>query len=537
MANKLKQKIQTYIINHFWDGKNSLIRLLAEDNYLQSKGRFFVKKFFNSRLFYLLFIQSISLSETANPEIKTLLTNFFDNKYAHLSEELKIVYLHLLIDCKLGDCSVVEKLLCIAEQTKNKATKYWLTLSIDKILFWNGFDCPQDYYKRRRNLFKEICNLYNLNLNNKKDKVNEKKKKLLFITYLLDDNLRNSVQRVLTMFTNNVDYSKFNVSVLCLDVFCSVLDYNVSNFGIYKNSKHKKHKTRKLLNGKVKLNYINSLTIKSKLKKALRKIEQINPDIIYDLSDETSVASYVYSKAFTTIYEPIRSHSFTSFHKYMIAAKPENVLQQHNFYGYPIEELKFIQWSFPEFKMETEERYKREDYNLGKDDFIMITVGNIPVEDYSFYDMIIKLLEKNQHFCWIIVGAQIPEYLKKYGNSLIEKRRIIDWGYENKLTALYQMCDIFVNPNRTGSSGAIAIAAQQNLPIALTKFSCDAMRWIHEENCVANTYEELKNEIIKLSSNEDYYEDKSKLFKQLVDDICESDKIWKNWNNLLENLE
>ena len=237
-----------------------------------------------------------------------------------------------------------------------------------------------------------------------------------------------------------------------------------------------------------------------------------------------------------TLYSPLRRRVTASFCTHYRTGEKEETERQNLFYKTIMQDVKIIEWSFPEYIMNSPNIYTRGQFSLKAEDFIIVSAGNLPPDDLLFYDTMIDILKSNSEFIWLLVGCEIPQYLEENAKELFSSKKIINWGYENSLNSLYALCNVFVSPDKTGGSGTIAIAAQQNLPLVISDYPSDARRWIKKENCLPNGYTKFKSEIIKLYSKKDYYLAQSKKYKRLVAEASDSKKIWKKFNDILKSL-
>lgn len=537
---KIKSIIKKIILNLFWSGTDSVNFIFTKKDYFEKRAKFFnyiCYKNKNAYRFIFLPLLNLRITDKEIENIKKAQDSFFKNFYSSLNEQAQILLLRIMSELKIDDEKNIERFFEIAENTKNADVKYWITQSVDKIVFWNTLTLPKDFFIRRKVLFKNICDTYLLKKPSKLINQNkEDKKTVCIVTYLMESTIRNSAQRVLLMFAENIDRTLFDVTILCLD---SLYDRksSIANVCGYKKSYKQHEKIEEMFKKTVSIYYCTKNGIKNKLQESLDTIYKINPDVILDMADEYSVTSFIYSQDFKTIYTPLRRRVTAQYCTHYIASAPAQTAEQSKIYCNILNGVKLQEWCFPEYKMPCNVTYTRKQYDLPDKNQILITTGIIPIHDTDFMDILINLLKDNSDISWIIVGlTELPIYLLNNAEELILNKQIINWGYEKNLPALYKICDIFVNPNRTGGSGAIAIAAQQNLPIVITDYPSDALRWIHAENTVTDGYEGFEKEILRLINDKSYYETQSKKFRTLVDDVCESEKIWNDFNKLLVDV-
>ena len=72
------------------------------------------------------------------------------------------------------------------------------------------------------------------------------------------------------------------------------------------------------------------------------------------------------------------------------------------------------------------------------------------------------------------------------------------------------------------------------LPIVMTNFECDPMRWLGRDYSDIDSYVDLFEEISRLESNREYYTEKSNHCRKLIEKAKDSpDK----WNDLINKIE
>ena len=144
---------------------------------------------------------------------KRSLSLFFDGA----SENEKLFIFNFLMIIDLIDDDLSKRMIDFASSTTNKNYRYWVTMNIDKLVFHKQRGYYDDYYIDRKKLFEMIA-LEN-KLEQKQSDENNAKKTICIITYLLDYDLSNSMQRVATMFCNGLRDYYDEINVLSLEPF------------------------------------------------------------------------------------------------------------------------------------------------------------------------------------------------------------------------------------------------------------------------------------------------------------------------------
>ncbi len=539
MLKHILKKLLVFLISQFyWKNNFSLEQFFSDELFFQNKiKKFNYFLFYHKRLYKLIIypiIEEYKKVHNSSINDNELIVSFINKSHPELDERTILCILRLLYELGIEPYLVFTKALEIAQSTEDIFIKYWLIQNIETFAFWETIELPSDYYIRRKKLISDFCNSLSIisPTITKHVRNNSNKKQICIVTYLMGKSLQNSVQRILNMLTNNIDSEYFDISIVCLDSFYCKKD-NIINITGWKNSFNFRKKSKLLLNKNTKVYYSKVSNIKSKIESSLKIIFNINPDLIIDISDEYSISSFYYSKIFQTLYIPLRGRITSTYCTIYKTSDYKETVKQNSYFQNVLADTKIIEWSFPEYIMASDVKYTRNQFGLTNKSFILVSAGILPPNDISFYKTMINILKSNSNYIWIIIGSTIPDFFIKENSNLFTSKRIIDWGFEKNLDSLYKICNVFINPNKTGGSGTIAIAAQQHLPIVLTKYPCDAMRWIKEENCLAG-YEQYEKEIFNLYNDKNYYNFKSNLFYNLVSDACDSKKKWNDFNQILK---
>jgi Glycosyltransferase len=151
---------------------------------------------------------------------------------------------------------------------------------------------------------------------------------------------------------------------------------------------------------------------------------------------------------------------------------------------------------FPEPK----QNKSRGDYELTESQFVMITVGNRLHAEMSleFINEIVNFLIGNDSAVWLLVGFHPTlEFAADY-EGLINSRRIVAIPYEYDLVALYDLCDVFVNPVRYGGGNSVAWAMSRKLPVLQLNIASAGLYFVGRENCIGSKYEAYGRELVRL---------------------------------------
>lgn len=445
-----------------------------------------------------------------------------------ISEDIKILLVNLIYCCRVMDDELCEAVIFFAHSSQIPKYRYWLTLDISKITFALQRGFYKGYYRDRRALLKQIVLELNL-IDNYKRSNNDKiinGDRLCIVTYLLDQSLKNSMQRVAVMFAEGLADKYREICVICQDSFY----VSASEDSIFHTMFRREHSSvyqeaiRNMFPSNVSVFFTQKVNYEDRLQSCLDEINRFKPDVIIDLSDEYSAISYYYSQHYPTYYMPLRNYISSSYYSYIIAEAGVEKIVAANFDLWP---HKVCNWVFPEYVPPVAEAYHRENYDLSYEKYLMLTIGNnSELTIGEFADKICRLLRDYRNLIWILVGSPASSYLHTYYQDLFDHQKIIEWGFENQLSSLCAMCDFLVRPDTTGSSGATAIAALNGLPIVMTKFLSDSTRWLGLDYSQNDNYADLAEEIIRLMTSREYYQERKNITLEKIKSAVNSNEKW-----------
>lgn len=256
--------------------------------------------------------------------------------------------------------------------------------------------------------------------------------------------------------------------------------------------------------------YVYSNTDKSirrRLKKNIEIISMFEPSVIFDWSQGYSVEIVKLCKIFQVLKAPVYGHDYGTFCNLFITRNLEKT--ESDFLKYGLDGMgKFIQLSLGNLPEErnTGLNYERKNMGFSEDDFLIVTVGNrlyYEVDD-TLIKAICRILLKNRDLKWLLVGDIPVSDIQEY-NDLIADRRVILWGYEKNLESLYRICNVYLQPNRTGGGVSIRQAMRQSLPVIMSDFPCDAFWQIERTHIVHGGYEDVADRIEHLARDKGMY--------------------------------
>ena len=473
----------------------------------------------------------------ADNNFKVQLRNIWIEVFEQSDEELKYFVTKMFFLTELVDQEIAKRIMSFAASTSNIDYRYWTTMDISNVLFNTQNGIYKGFYSERKELLKKIA----IDGNYKYDQGMSRKKAnnvLGIVVYQLEPNMQNSAFRCLKMIVDGVAKYFEQIYIISTDSFyTSSSDISPATI-YYKYSKlcssEVVTKCKAFFDEKIKIVSINNGDYMKRNQDVLTWIYSISPETIIDLTDEFSPISYFYSKDYTTFYIPLRAGISSSFYSYQLGPKWRLEAMSKK-YGEQVDMVKAIEWSFPEYLPQMVECYDRSNMGLNIDSFIIVSAAYVSkICSDEFCDKICKLLKNNSNFVWLIVGDTAPAYIHNYYGELITSNQIIEKSYESNLFALFKLCNLYLRTEVTGGSGSTAIAAMAGLPIVMTDYLCDPMRWLGSDYSKISNLDQLVDEIETLYKDSEYYEIKKQQCQMLAYEAVDAEK---KWSALLEIMK
>ena len=159
-------------------------------------------------------------------------------------------------------------------------------------------------------------------------------------------------------------------------------------------------------------------------------------------------------------------------------------------------------------------KIKRADYNMSKDDFIIVTVGNrLDAEiDSKFAEGMRKLLQKYSNIKWLLIGIEQHKIINSTFQDVFNQVKFI--SYAQNLMDVYSISDVYANPFREGGGISIAMAMEAGLPVANLIGKNDGNVYVPEGK--AQPLKSYFNYIEQLSIQRAFYLNESQIFQKKI---------------------
>lgn len=433
----------------------------------------------------------------------------------------KIFFLSLLAMLRVESALVSEEFMATLLADQNNII-YHYTI-IYNMLFYNSRDlmkhCEDYYYANREEIIKitdELRPSCEESFPTKRD-LNKKK-----IAFLVDQLLavKHSPTKVTLDYALFISkhYPEYEVEIFVEDNFISCpAEIIIPYYYAAAKSNELKEEHRKYLQGSsVHIEYSDSSQSKrQRVCSMVRKICRFNPGVIITTSDISLTREVVYSY-YPIVYLSLGGFNFSTLADAYLQL---NLREATTFYQrFPYIKPEFIhEFRYGLSLPKATKLLKREEYGLGNEDLVLITVGNrLAAElDEEYLKSICGLLKEKVGLKWLIVGLAELKYLKDNYQDLLGKK-IILLSYEEDLMALYNICDVYLNPRRHGGGISVAMAMEQGLPVVVFSDPSDGLTYVGEANGVGYDLKSYLGEIERLCTEHTYRTKKGSQMKKRI---------------------
>lgn len=423
--------------------------------------------------------------------------------------EYKIIMLRIFIEAGVINGELTRRFIELAKGVEPLDSRY-LLLSDIAILPVHFSGCLyREFYLDLREAYRELVEDYNLRTPEKGRKTAEsgKKKAAVLLNWLGGAFNHGDFKRYLI---EELAEEKFEVQVFCLDIrlwysgMCFVEPFDDMSCKV-KSSESYASRHRTALEGVADLKYIHGRTVGRRMQESIDEIFAWNPDVIIDITDEIAPQSYILNRYFPVYYIPMRGFSSSMFFgKKLVEGKRAAEYCNHLFPSLATNQMSdcFMKVEIPSEKA----KRSRAEFQWGERDFVMVTVGGRLEHELEegFLSKISRMLRENKDIKWLLVGTLNIPALRNVHYDLLASGQIRILGYENDLMGIFGICDVYLNPKRTGGETSHRWAVSRNVPvIADASMWFDAMGTLDWENLCWSCEEQIEM-ILKMKNDRNY---------------------------------
>jgi len=503
-----KRKIPIQVMNksleHFWS---------SYDNTQNCLKAFICRK--NGNMEY--FSEMVSEIKALDREEQQ---KFYDYMVSYVKMEplyvKRVIALRILYNAELFDSACMELYFDAAEDPEiSNDAKMWLLHDIS-VMERNHQDYRnENYYLRKRKLMCECMHKYVEDT----EQVQKKygcSKKVAIITFGLGG-ARSSHNALIVPYANEICRQGKEVVIFPVNLFRYRYgeSFLIPIEAIESDSIKCEGYHKSAFNEKIKIVYAYGETMRQRTEFFWHSLLEYDPDVVIDFCGEYAYYSPLYQKRFLTLAIPMRGYASSGCCDiYLSRSKELCILENERFQS--LKEGQIYESLITSTPQVAINHYFRKDYNINESAFVIVTVGGRLKTELTkeFIKVVCHFLNKYEDAIWILVGEKVGDVIREEYEELLERKKIICWGYEKDLPGMYELCDVYWNPDRMGAGGSIGTAMRCGLPIVTTRFPSDMLPRLGIENAVDGNYEKCEEYVEQLFLDKELYKEKSQLMKE-----------------------
>lgn len=160
--------------------------------------------------------------------------------------------------------------------------------------------------------------------------------------------------------------------------------------------------------------------------------------------------------------------------------------------------------------------FSRGELKLPDGQFIVVVVGNrLDAEvDGECLDMLQRLMEQGVFIAFV---GTFGKYEQIRNREQMFQKQSIFLGYQDDLPAIFDCCNLYINPKRIGGGTSGAMALFRGVPVVTFGFG-DVANAVGSQFHV-NSYEEMYEQVVHYASDPAFYEEMSERAKQRADEL------------------
>lgn len=452
----------------------------------------------------------------------------------------KVICFRFMIDSELLKAEELKEYVSLIYNLKNPHMQFCLHVDIHSYVFRHNQFIYDEYYNDRRKCIYKIAQYFNKKREIKF--INNESNRIAILVKQLQSTIAATTLYVLQDAMALAKAGK-EVQIFVSGYFyCNSADSYIKPKFPNDSSENFKQIHSSILDDSVKVFYTTGNSIEKRLNLLIDKIIEYCPEAIIDYSGNHAMETAILIKFFPILYVPLSGLAVCDiFHKFMCQDLTETIKLNKRFNS--VKESEMILYDKPIRSLSPKKIFRREKYGFHRDDFIIVTVGTRIVYELSeeCIDVISQKIEEIEMLKWIIVSGEEHPYIKQKYKNLLQRKKIILWGFEKDIAGLYTMCNAYINPNRMGGGASIAYAMHIGLPILMNYYPSDALSYVGKEN-LTNSYQEMAEKLKKLCYDKQYYEQESHSTRtraslhSLDNTILQYIQAIKSMKNELKNL-
>ncbi len=267
--------------------------------------------------------------------------------------------------------------------------------------------------------------------------------------------------------------------------------------------------TKQLGIDRCKVKYVDNYTFEvsnTQIDEMARKIYNIKPRYVFSIGDKNILAEVCSS--FTDVFTiSLSANAKLCCTKYFVSTYEGLDVREHKLKN--SQHLIEVPYSLDMFKDEQKDYYNRNQYGIGKEDFVICIVGNRLKEEITddVLDICTQLLYRNNHVKIMFIGSYYKSYLDR-NRFLGMEDRVYFMGKRKRLVATIQLANVYLNPKRNGGGYSCIAAMEAGIPVVSLNYG--DVKFYIDAQFRYESYEKMEQAIQDMIDNPKLYDQKCK---------------------------
>lgn len=170
-----------------------------------------------------------------------------------------------------------------------------------------------------------------------------------------------------------------------------------------------------------------------------------------------------------------------------------------------------------------EKKYTRKELHIPEGRFVIAVIGGRLTQelDLDFIKMLEPALKTG---AFLVIIGKMDTYNEMCIKSSVFHENSIHLGMQSDVLAIFECCDLYVNPKRIGGGTSVIEAMYKGLPAVTLNYG-DVAVSAGSEFCVSN-YEEMGCTVLKYMTNQRFYEQMSEKAKKRAEFMLDSEQAF-----------
>lgn len=184
------------------------------------------------------------------------------------------------------------------------------------------------------------------------------------------------------------------------------------------------------------------------------------------------------------------------------------------------------------FKEQTH-KYTREQLGLPEKGFIAVLVGGrLDWEvDEVCMNMLLNLMKNGIYIAFV---GRFEKYDEKAINNQLFREYSINLGFQEDVLAVYECCNLYINPRRIGGGTSVAEALYKGLPVVTMDFGDGAVGT--GEDFFVKDYDEMYYKVLQYANNGEFFALMSDKAKKRAEKLMDSETEFVRVIRIMEAL-